>query len=134
MLKFALAHHPTVRHTFIDSNKMWSDVIYKNALAELEAKHADRLKVIHALTREDNPEVFGPTVRKGRVDRALLRELIPDPAACLVYVCGPGISKWDMVAATQAGTQPLPRFLEATLAELEAIGVPKARIKREFYG
>src|SRR5215510_2395507 len=28
MLKFALAHHPAIRHTFIYSNKTWDDVIY----------------------------------------------------------------------------------------------------------
>ncbi len=30
--KFALAHHPTLRHMFIYSNKTWSDVIYRDTL------------------------------------------------------------------------------------------------------
>jgi len=134
MLKFALAHHPGVRHTFIYSNKTWDDVIFKDALDKLAAAHADRLKVIHTLTREEDPAVFGPSVRKGRVNAALLRETIPSPTECVVYVCGPGISKWDIAAAREAGTKPQPRFLESVLSELNTIGVPSNRIKREFYG
>jgi len=134
MLKFALAHHPRLRHTFIYSNKTWDDVIYKDALAELAAKHSDRLAVIHTLTREEDQSVYGPSVRNGRVNEALLRELIQNPTECVAYVCGPGISHWDVVAAKQAGTKPQPRFLESVLEELNAIGVPPKRIKREFYG
>src|SRR5262245_3167970 len=87
MLKFALDHHPTLRHTFIYSNKSWDDVIFRDALAQLQAQHADRLTVIHTLTRETNPGIFGPSVRRGRINTELLRELIRDPAASLVYVC-----------------------------------------------
>ena len=134
MLKHALAHHPKVRHTFIYSNKTWSDVIYRDALAALAAKHSDRLAVVHTLTREDERSVFGSSVRQGRVSAALLREMIPSPTECVAYVCGPGISKWDVAAAAQAGTKPQPRFLESVLTELNAIGVPSSRIKREFYG
>jgi len=134
MLKFALAHHSKIRHTFIYSNKTWNDVIYRDALAALALKHPDRLAVVHTLTREDDHSVYGPSVRKGRVDAALLREMIPGPSECVAYVCGPGISKWDVAAAAETGTTPSPRFLESVLAELNAIGIPPARIKREFYG
>src|SRR6185295_4565217 len=41
MLKFALAHHPTLRHTFVYSNKNWDDVIFRNELTRLAAKHPD---------------------------------------------------------------------------------------------
>ena len=60
--------------------------------------------------------------------------MIPDPSAPIVYLCGPGISKWDREAAREAGTEPQPRFIESVLANLRAIGVPDARIKRESYG
>jgi len=60
--------------------------------------------------------------------------VIPDPTSPLVYVCGPGISKWDKQAAKEKGVEPQPRFLESVLANLREIGVPNARIKREFYG
>jgi 3-ketosteroid 9alpha-monooxygenase subunit B len=134
MLKFALAHHPTVRHTFVYSNKTWSDVIFRDELARLASEHPDRLTLLHTLTRESGSGGFGPTVRKGRIDLPLLREAISNPTECLVYVCGPGISKWDLAAAREAGTTPQPRFLEAVLGDLKALGVPDKRIKREFYG
>ena len=134
ILKFALANHPDVRHTFVYSNKTWDDVIFRGTLAELEARQPDRLRVVHTLTRESNAAVLGPSVRRGRVDETLLRELIPDPTNCLVYLCGPGISKWDREAAREAGTEPQPRFIEAALASLRKLGVPDRRIKRESYG
>ncbi len=134
MLKFALTHYPGLRHTFIYSNKTWSDVIFRDALVALERQHPERLTVIHALTREQDPSRLSGTVRRGRVTAEMLRELVPDPAACIAYVCGPGISKWDREAAKAAGQVPQPRFLESVLASLKEIGLPNARIKREFYG
>ena len=134
ILKFALANHPNLRHTFIYSNKTWEDVIFRETLAELAAQYPGRLEVVHTLTRETDETRFGPCVRKGRINEALLRELIPDPASCFVYLCGPGISKWDREAAREANTAPQPRFIEMALATLRQIGVPDARIKRESYG
>jgi ferredoxin-NADP reductase len=134
MLKFALAHHPKLRHTFIYSNKKWDDVIFRDDLERLAAANPDRLTLRHTLTREENAALCGPAVRRGRVDQALLRDAMPAPDECVVYVCGPGISKFDLAAAKAAGTAPAPRFLESVLADLQAIGVPDKRIKREFYG
>lgn len=134
ILKFALAHHPTLRHTFIYSNKTWGDVIFRDTLTELAARHPDRLTVMHTLTREEDPCVFGPSVRKGRVDQALLREVIPDPTGPMIYLCGPGISKWDRQMAKESGTEPQPKFIESALTSLRALGVPDSRIKRESYG
>jgi len=51
MLKYALAHVPELRHTFVYSNKTWDDIIYRDALADLTVQYRDRLTVIHALTR-----------------------------------------------------------------------------------
>ncbi len=134
MLKFALVHHPKLRHTFLYSNKTWADIIFRDELTRLSAQHPDRLRLLHTLTREEDARVFGPNVRNGRVDRTLLQDAIPSPTECLVYVCGPGISKWDLAAAKAAGATPQPRFLESVLADLKALGVPDRRIKREFYG
>jgi 3-ketosteroid 9alpha-monooxygenase subunit B len=97
MLKFALAHRPEQRHTFIYANKTWQDAI------------------VHCLTRETDRSRFGPSVREGRIRLPLLRELIPEPRGCDVYVCGPGISKWDLAAAKEAGVEPQPRFLESSV-------------------
>ena len=134
MLKFALTHLPLLRHTFIYSNKTWDDIIFRDALMALEAAHPDRLNVIHTLTREGDASRFGDRVRRGRVNRDLIREIVPDLDSCIVYVCGPGLSKWDAQAAKEKGEAPQPRFLEAVLKDLLELGVPNARIKRESYG
>jgi 3-ketosteroid 9alpha-monooxygenase subunit B len=134
MLKSALTHHPAVRHTVVYSNKTWHDVIFRDALRDLAARHAERLTVVHTLTREADPAVFGPSVRRGRITAELLREVVPSFTEPLFYVCGPGISKWDVEAARASGSTPAPRFLESTLDALQSLGVPPSRIKREFYG
>jgi len=134
ILKYALDHHPRLRHTFIYSNKTWQDVIFRDALTELEAKNPEQLHVIHTLTREPDVARCGPLVRRGRVNAALIRELVPDLASAIVYVCGPGISKWDHQVAKEKGESPQPRFLETVLTDLLSLGMPNARIKRESYG
>jgi ferredoxin-NADP reductase len=134
ILKHALVNHPTLRHTFVYSNKTWGDVIFREGLAQLASQHPDRLSVIHTLTREEDVSRFGPSVRQGRITADILREAIPDPTAAYVFVCGPGISHWDVVTAKEAGTKPQPRFLETVLDQLTTIGVPSDRIKRESYG
>jgi 3-ketosteroid 9alpha-monooxygenase subunit B len=133
ILKHALANHSRLRHTFVYSNKTWGDVIFRDDLARLASAHPDRLAVMHTLTRDDGAR-RGPTVRTGRIGAEMLREAIADPTGCYVYVCGPGISHWDIVAAKAAGTKPQPRFLETVLDQLASIGVPNDRIKRESYG
>lgn len=132
ILKWALHHHPRLRHTFIDSNKTRADVIFDCELAELERKNPGRLRVVHTLTREKSGAA--ENVRSGRISAVLLRECIADPAACWVYACGPAISAFDRAEAQALGRPPEPRFMESALALLNEIGVPAQQIKRESYG
>jgi ferredoxin-NADP reductase len=146
ILKHALRDHPRLRHTFVYSNKTRRDVIFAEPLRELARAYPDRLRVVHTLTRETSPSPAQrgragegapsgvPELRYGRITPALLRELIPDPTACLVYACGPGIGPWEKLAARERGEAPQPRFLEAAMAALRELGVPRDRIKRESYG
>ena len=134
ILKHSLALLPELRHTFIYSNKTWGDIIFRGGLEELRARHPDRLRVVHTLTRDETAARRGPDVRQGRVSAELLRELIPDPTACLVYACGPAIGPIERRAAKERGEVPQPRFLEAALAALQDAGVPKERVKTESYG
>ncbi len=134
ILKHALAVHRRLRHTFVYSSKTWDDVIFRDGLAALEERFPERLRVVHTLTREENPERHGPDVRRGRVSAALLREVIPDPAACLVYACGPAVGPHERAAARARGEEPRPRFLETVAAALAELGLPKERLKTEAYG
>lgn len=134
ILKYALAAHRGLRHTFVYANKTWDDVIFRDALLVLEERFPDRLHVVHAITREERAERHGPGVRRGRVTPELLREVIPDPAACLVYACGPANGPFERAAARERGEAPAPRFIESVLASLAEIGVPKDRVKTEAWG
>src|SRR5690606_18751830 len=122
IVKWALVHKPMLRHSFVYSNRRWEDVIFARHLLELERAHPDRLKVHHCLTREEEAPAEVPDAKLGRVDRELLASVIGDPNDCLVYACGPGLSRWDKKAARDRGEEPKPRFLEsvrAILGELE---------------
>lgn len=134
MLKHNLKTGAKLRHTFICSNKTWDDICFRDSLRDLEKQHSDRLKVVHTLTRENDSGVFNSRVRQGRISLELLRELIPDPDSCLVYVCGPAINPWDRKLAAKTGATPTPRFLETAVDYLQRIGVASNRIKRESYG
>ncbi len=134
ILKHALARHPGLRHTFVYGNKTWDDVIYRDALAALAAAHPDRLRVVHALTRQASLEGLPSNVRAGRIAAALLEEMVPDRSRAFVYVCGPAINPWDRRVALEAGITATPRFLESTLAALQQLGFTPDRIKREAYG
>lgn len=134
ILKYALMHHPKSRHTFVYSNRTWNDVIFRRELQELERAHPDRLRVIHTLTREPEPQRHGSNVRSGRIGIDLLKEAVGDPTACRVYACGPAITIWDRKAAKESGVPPPPRFLETVLDGLEDLGVRPDQITRESYG
>jgi len=133
ILKHCLALDMKIRHTMIYGNKTWEDIIFHRQLEELCRKHPEKLRVVHALSRE--PDLTpSAEVRAGRVTETLIREHIPDPTAVEVFACGPGITKYDKLAAKEKGEEPQPRFLESVIDALEAIGVPDERIHRESYG
>lgn len=134
ILKHCLATDMNLRHTLIYGNRTWDDAIFRNALEELERRHPDRLRIIHALSREPEAETFGENVRGGRVDEALIAEFLPEPSAVEIFTCGPGVGKFERQAAAAKGEEALPRFLETVLAALHNLGVPGERIHRESYG
>ena len=134
MIKHSLLHHRRLRHTLIYSNKTWDDIIFRDALAELQGQHPDRFEVIHTLTREPGPLSYGPNVQSGRVDVDLLRETLAREPESLVYACGPAITVWERRACAAQGTTPAPQFLEAMLSHLQTIGLPRDRVKVEAFG
>jgi ferredoxin-NADP reductase len=134
IVKDSLRNHPKLRHTFIDTNKTWEDVIFREGLARLAAEYPDRFRLVHTLTRQSNLVELPGDVRPGRIGADLLRELVPDSGTAFAYLCGPAIASWDRKKALEEGTTPTPRFLESTIANLQAVGFTPARIKREAYG
>ena len=134
ILKDSLIRHPRLRHTFVYSNKTWQDVIFRDALTRLRAAHPDRLRVIHALTREPSIPSTTEDVRGGRVTLELLGGILEREPNSLIYACGPAVSVWERRAHAAAGTTPAPRFLESMRSHLTALNVPRERIKIEAFG
>ena len=134
ILKYALHHHPKLRHTFVYSNRTWDDVIFRNDLQRIAQQDPERVRLLHTLTREAEPQRYGRDVRSGRIGIDLLREAILDPTACRVFACGPAITIYDRKAAREAGKEPAPRFLETVLDALKTLGVKNEQITRESYG
>jgi len=134
IIKDSILRHPHLRHTFVYSNKTLQDVIFRAALAQLQAQHPDRLKVIHAITRESGLSSPHEDIRCGRVTVDILREVLEREPTSLVYACGPAISVWDKRAHAAKGTTPPPRFLETMQSYLTELGVARERIKIEAFG
>jgi 3-ketosteroid 9alpha-monooxygenase subunit B len=134
IIKWALTHLPRMRHTFIYSNKTWNDIIFRDALADLERAHPDRLRVIHTLTREPQDFAYSDHVVKGRVSADLIARLVPDLHTSVVYACGPAVTVWEKRAAKASGVEATPRFMESVMAALKELGMPHERIKEEAFG
>lgn len=134
ILKDSLRRHPRLRHTFVYSNKTWQDVIFRGTLAALQSAHPERLRVIHALTRETAPSAAAEDVRSGRVTLDLLADVLQGEPDSLIYACGPAVSVWDRRAHAARGETPPPRFLESMRAYLKELGVPRERVKLEAFG
>jgi ferredoxin-NADP reductase len=115
------------------SNKTWDDIIFRDELDGIQRQHSDKLRILHSLTREE-PPIGRANVRRGRVDTAMLKDAIPDPSSCVVYMCGPANGPHEKAAAKAKGVEPTPRFLETALAGLKEIGVSEDRIEYESYG
>ena len=104
-------------------------------LDDLEDRFPDKLKVVHALSRErDKARCGDREVYHGRLDGELLSRHLGDPANVRIYMCGPAITKWEKVRAKAEGAVPEPRFLETMGVELDKRGVKKDQIEKEAFG
>jgi ferredoxin-NADP reductase len=134
MIKDSLRRHTALRHTLLYSNKTWEDVIFRDQLTTLSAAYPSRLRVVHSLTRQSGPVPGASDVRSGRIGRELLAETLAAEPTSLVYACGPAISVWEKRDGHARGVPPTPRFLETMQAELEALGLPRGKLKVEAFG
>jgi 3-ketosteroid 9alpha-monooxygenase subunit B len=134
MVKDSLHRHTRLRHTFLYSNKTWQDIIFRDALAEMSQQHADRLRVIHSLTRETGDTPGDQDVRRGRIGADLVESVLAAEPNSMIFACGPAITVWERRACAARGTTPAPRFLESMLSLMELLKVPKERVKIEAYG
>lgn len=88
------------------------DFIFREELERLARQHPN-LRVVPVASGEVDAAWSG---RRGRIDAALVREVVPDIASRLVHLCGP---------------KPM---MDAARAFLLELGVPRERIRFESFG
>ncbi|SDL54266.1 ring-1,2-phenylacetyl-CoA epoxidase subunit PaaE [Catalinimonas alkaloidigena] len=118
LTKSVLAQEPQSRVTLVYVNRVPDAIIFRTTLDELEAIYADRLQVIHVLSRSNDLEGLTHAVA-GRLSGDVLREvrarMAPRPETTEYFVCGPD------------------GMMKTVLEELQAWGVPKTQIHRESF-
>lgn len=115
MIRSLLFAEPKSRLTLIYGSRTEKDIIFGEALAQLQAQYPERLSVLHTLSKP-SPEWTG---RKGRISVELIteqlqllrRNLLPIEA----YICGPS----DMMGMA--------------LDTLKAAKLPKEKIHTEYF-
>jgi ring-1,2-phenylacetyl-CoA epoxidase subunit PaaE len=111
-----LEDQPDSKFTLVYGNRSMASVMFNEALQDLKDRFADRLTLIHILSRQAQ-EV---DLLQGRIDsakvRAVMAALLPAASMDEVFICGP-----------QA-------MIEATESTLVAAGVPQRNIRIERFG
>jgi ferredoxin-NADP reductase/fatty acid desaturase len=127
ILETALRVESDSRCTLVYGNRDRASTMFAGELAELESRYADRLTVLHVLSRER-----GPSAYTGRIDAGLLTALIADrlPVADVDdwYLCGPS----DLVE-TVRGTLLLHQVPEQSV-HAELFHVPAGTISSGHSG
>ena len=123
LMASTLEESPQAKFTLVYGNRRMDSVMFNEALQDLKDRYADRLTLIHILSRQAQ-EV---PLLEGRIDgdkvRALIATLLPVASMDEVFICGPEA----MIDATEkalldAGVRPdrvhTERFTSPTLDAL----------------
>ena len=125
LMASTLEESPQAKFTLVYGNRRMDSVMFNEALQDLKDRYADRLTLIHILSRQAQ-EV---PLLEGRIDgdkvRSLIATLLPVASMDEVFICGPEA----MIDATEkalldAGVRPdrvhTERFTSPTLDALPA--------------
>ena len=111
----SLEEQPEAKFTLVYGNRSMASVMFNEALQDLKDRFADRLTLIHILSRQAQ-EV---DLLQGRIDapkvQALIGTLLPAKSMDEVFICGP------------------EAMIESTEAALLAAGVPTRNIHTERF-
>ncbi len=133
IIKDEIYNGSTRKHTLIYTNKTWDDIIYRDVLFDMENEYTERIKVLHAITREENEMLRKKGVQIGRPDFEFVKNAIEDVSSTAVFICGPSVSSLEKKEAKKKGVEPKPKFIEMMVAFLDEIGIPPERIKKETW-
>jgi ferredoxin-NADP reductase/DMSO/TMAO reductase YedYZ heme-binding membrane subunit len=119
ILKSVLAVEPRSRFTLVYGNRDAGSIIFRDRLARLQERYAERLRVVHVLSRCERTE---PPLR-GRITPAKLREiehLLDLATVDEAYLCGPRQMTLEVRDALVA------RGLDRARVHVELFGSPSA--------
>jgi ferredoxin-NADP reductase len=113
MIRERFAQQSDVPMRLLYSSRSWDEVIYRDELTELAARHAG-FELVPTLTRRQPPEWTGYS---RRIDREILASVAyPPDAEPLAYVCGPSA------------------LVESAAGLLVELGYDPLRVKTERFG
>jgi ferredoxin-NADP reductase len=110
MARHAVAAQPRRPVTLIYSVRHAGDIAFREALQRLEHAHPT-LRLVITVTGAVDARTF----RKGRIDAAIVRAEVPDPARAVFMICG-----------------PLP-MISTSRAVLADLGVPAGQVRFEAF-
>lgn len=115
MIRSLLFAEPKSRLTLLYGSRTEEDIIFKEALAQLQAQYPNQLSVLHTLSRP-SPEWTG---RRGRISAELITEQLQQLRRMLLpieaYICGP------------------TEMMAMALDTLQAAKLPKEKIHTEYF-
>jgi len=115
IIKTTLLAEPNSRFTLFYGNRASSSVILREELAELKDRFMDRFSLIHIMSREhQDVDVLNGRIT-GEKSELLLKHWCPLEQVDTVFLCGP------------------QEMINDVSAKLESLGIPRARIKIEFF-
>ena len=124
-----LEEQPDSKFTLVYGNRRMASVMFNEALQDLKDRYADRLTLIHILSRQAQ-EV---PLLEGRIDAAKVQAIVDAllPAASMdeVFICGPeGMIEAAETALLAAGVSPkairTERFVTNTTENAAAKSIP----------
>jgi ferredoxin-NADP reductase len=133
ILKYTLKNYPEIKHHFMYSNQSWENTIFGKELIDLQMDFPNQLTVDFLFTRKA-PEDFQVPFQTGRISTEMIENIFNKMEQAQIYICGPGVSKYEKIAARKEGVTPAPEFLESVLQSLNDLGIDKSQITHESYG
>ena len=116
LVKTALATEPGSRFTLFFGNRASSSVLFREEIEDLKNRYMSRFSLVYILSRETQDiELFNGRLDGDKVAQ-LLRVWMPLESVDYAFICGPH----DMI--------------ESVNERLQALGLPKERIKFELFG
>lgn len=110
MYRYIAESYPNKRVHMLFSNKTDNEILWKDEIVSLAKP---KIRTYEFTLTQD--KAMNPLCSHGRICKEMIEKAIPDKTDTAFYLCGP------------------PGMIESAQAALLEIGIPKEKIKKEFY-